>query len=370
MKWRNANRAQIQLFPKEDGRIIVSFPYTPERVKKIKTVPGRKWDFQKKHWSVPHTDTMIQNLLTLFKGNHVEIDPSLQPSDTSKPNPEPDPLDLSCLEEMEKVLRLGGAATGTRKAYLGHARRFIQFCNKDSQKLGEEELRNYALHLLESGKAHNTVSQCISAIKFLLIKVLKYSSSIVSIPRPKKEKKLPKILSREKLLRLFEVITNPKHRALLLVVYSAGLRVGEVVRLQVTDIDTDRRMIHIRQSKGRKDRYVMLSKVAEKAIEVYSQAFKPTRWLFPGQRAGRHLTERTVEKVLDGACEKAGLSKETVVHTLRHSFATHLLEHGTDLRYIQVLLGHESSKTTEIYTHVSTKNISGIRSPLDDIMEG
>ena len=135
------------------------------------------------------------------------------------------------------------------------------------------------------------------------------------------------------------------------------------------DIDTDRRLIHIRQPKGRNDRYVMLSGVAQKAIEVYCKAFNPTKWLFPGQREGRHLTERTVLKVVHQVCERAGINKGAAVHTLRHSCATHLLERGTDLRYIQELLGHKSPKTTQIYTRVSEKDIAKIRSPLDDIME-
>ena len=212
------------------------------------------------------------------------------------------------------------------------------------------------------------MGQCISALKCLFERALN-RPSCVHIPRPRKERKLPNILSKEEVLKLLKAVCNPKHRAMLMLTYSAGLRVGEVVRLQVSDIDRHRRMIHVRQGKGRKDRYVMLSQAAEKAVDVYSQAFNPTKWLFPGQRNGRHLTERTVEKVVHQACKRAGITKEAAVHTLRHSFATHLLENGTDLRYIQELLGHQSPKTTEIYTHVSKKNIASIRSPLDDIMD-
>ena len=373
MRHRNRNfeipEEGIRIYPGEDGRVIVHLPYTPDRVNQIRTVPGRVWDHKKKRWSVPHTDTAIQDLLTLFKGEHIEIDSSLQPSNSTKSNQQDDLHDLSCLEDMEKELKLGGAAYKTRKAYLGHARRFIKFCAKDPRSLGEADLRQYARHLLESGQSHSTVNQCISAVKFFFRKVLKYSSTIVDIPRPKKEQKLPNILSREEILRFFKAVVNPKHRALLMVVYSSALRVGEAVRLQLRDIDTDRRLIHIRQAKGRKDRYVMLSDVAQRAIEVYCKAFNPAKWLFPGQREGRHLTERTVLKVVHQVCERASINKGTAVHTLRHSCATHLLESGTDLRYIQELLGHKSPKTTQIYTRVSKKNIARIRSPLDDIME-
>ena len=268
-----------------------------------------------------------------------------------------------------EVLKLKGYSVKTRKGYLGHVRRFMRFSGKDLRTLNEEDIRRYALHLLDAGKAHSTVNQCICALKFLFGQVLKKPTPTDRIPRPKKERKLPKILSRQEIVRFFEAVKNPKHRALLMVVYSSALRVGEAVRLQLEDIDTDRQLIHIRKGKGSNDRYVMLSGVAQKAIEVYCKAFTPTKWLFPGQREGRHLTERTVLKVVHQVCERANINKHTVVHTLRHSCATHLLENGTDLRYIQELLGHASPKTTQIYTHVSRKDIANIRSPLDDLME-
>jgi len=152
-----------------------------------------------------------------------------------------------------------------------------------------------------------------------------------------------------------------------MLVYSAGLRVGEVVRLKLEDIDNKRMLIHIKGAKGRKDRYTMLSETALDILRKYWKEYKPVKWLFEGARTGRYLSTRTVEKILEYACEKAGIRKDVSVHTLRHSFATHLLEGGTDLRYIQELLGHTSSKTTEIYTHVSTKSIGKIKSPLDTL---
>lgn len=147
--------------------------------------------------------------------------------------------------------------------------------------------------------------------------------------------------------------------------YSAGLRVSEVVKLRVQDIDTKRNMIHIKVAKGRKDRYTVLSEVALRVLREYWKVYQPKNWLFPGPKQNSHLTTRTVEKILEDASQKAGITKHVTVHTLRHSFATHLLEGGTDLRYIQELLGHKSSKTTEIYTHVSQRDIGRIKSPLD-----
>ena len=169
--------------------------------------------------------------------------------------------------------------------------------------------------------------------------------------------------------RLLDAVENLKHRAIILLTYSGGLRLGEVVRLKVEDIDLDRKLVHVRQGKHRKDRYTMLSAVAQKAVQDYRRQYPPETWLFPGARPGRHLTERSVQKAFDRACKKANINKRISIHTLRHSFATHLLERGTDLRYIQVLLGHASPKTTQIYTRVTNRDLAKIQSPLDALMD-
>ena len=150
-----------------------------------------------------------------------------------------------------------------------------------------------------------------------------------------------------------------------MLMYSAGLRVGEVVKLKIEDIEVKRKLIRVRDGKGRKDRYIVLSEIALRTFREYVDKYKPEKWLFPGQRKDKHISTRTVQAIFEKARDKAGIKKDATVHSLRHSFATHLLESGVDLRYIQELLGHKSSKTTEIYTHVSTKNLSKIKSPLD-----
>ncbi len=188
---------------------------------------------------------------------------------------------------------------------------------------------------------------------------------VYEIKRPKKDKKLPVVLSQEEIAKVFSSVTNIKHSAILMLTYSAGLRVGEVVRLKVEDIDAHRKLIHVHCAKGRKDRYTILSEVVLKVLVEYLKKYKPETWLFCGAHGGRHISTRTVQAIFEQAKEKAGIKKEVTVHSLRHSFATHLLEGGTDLRYIQELLGHRSSKTTEIYTHVSGKALGKIISPLD-----
>ncbi|HIC90998.1 MAG TPA: recombinase XerC [Syntrophaceae bacterium] len=162
--------------------------------------------------------------------------------------------------------------------------------------------------------------------------------------------------------------SNIKHKAILMLIYSAGLRVGEVVKLMIEDIDRERKLIRIKEAKGRKDRYTLLSDSILQVLRSYFKEYRPQKWLFPGAKQGRHISTRTVQAIFEQAKTKAGIKKDVSVHSLRHSLATHLLESGVDLRYIQELLGHKSSKTTEVYTHVSRKSLGLIKSPLDTLL--
>ena len=270
---------------------------------------------------------------------------------------------------MKKELKLRGYSQKTRKAYLHHIELYINYFAKYPKELDENHIREYILHLIDEKKVSRSYhNQAVSAIKFLYDDVLKMPKVVGSLPRPRKKRKLPVILSREDVKRLIQSVGNVKHKAILRLAYSAGLRVSEVVRLRVQDIDSKRWMIHIRASKGRKDRYTVLSNVVLEVLKEYWNKYRPKNWLFPGAKESNHITTRTVEKILENARQKAGIPKHITVHTLRHSFATHLLESGVDLRYIHEILGYKSSKTTEIYTHVSEKDIARIRSPLDAIM--
>ncbi|CAI6087153.1 IS91 family transposase ISMno24 [Cohnella sp. JJ-181] len=183
--------------------------------------------------------------------------------------------------------------------------------------------------------------------------------------RPRKENKLPNVLSLSEVKRLLGALTNLKHQALLFITYSSGLRVGEVVRIRLQDFDYERRTLLVKQGKGRKDRLTVLSDSALEIVKRYIRKEASDAWLFPGQKGAGHLTERSAQKVFEQALAVSGIKKKVSIHALRHSFATHLLEGGIDLRYIQELLGHQSSRTTERYTHVSVKDIRRIKSPLD-----
>lgn len=238
----------------------------------------------------------------------------------------PDPL----LQRIRGELRLRSYAQRTTRAYLGHVRRFRATCPA-GQRGGPKtsDARAHLASLLnEQGVFHAYASQCMSALKFLF------------------------------------------HRVLLMLTYAAGFRVGELVRLRPDDLDRERRLLHVHQGKGRKDRHVMLSDAALPAVDRYrSTNAGPTRWLFPGNRKGRHLTECSVQRVLHRARWAAGIQKRVPVHSLRHSVATHLLEQGTELRRIQELLGHASPKTTQLYTHLTRRDLARIQSPLDTLKE-
>lgn len=255
----------------------------------------------------------------------------------------------------------------TLEAYRGSVRAFFAFFNSQSPRtLAQSEVREYLLHMLEKRKlANGTVNQVFNALRFLFVEVYKKPYVIGSLPRPKKEKKLPSILSEEEIVRLLSSIDNLKHRTMMMLTYSAGLRVSEVVRLRPEDIDPDRRLIHVRRAKGKKDRVTLLSDMAFESVKAYLSKYAPAEWLFEGFERGKAYSIRSAQAVFDRAVKRAGIGKDVSIHDLRHAFATHLLEHSTDLRVVQTLLGHESLKTTEIYTHVSTRVLGKVTSPLD-----
>ena len=274
-------------------------------------------------------------------------------------------------ESMRRELRLRNYSYRTIKAYLQHLTGFTRYFRKSPAEMGNKEIMQYLVHLSEDRNISASYrNQAISALKFFYKRVLNRKIEIEDLPRPKKESKLPAVLSKEEVNRLFAAVRNRKHLAILMLIYSSGMRVGEVVRLRPEDIDSERKLIRVRGGEGRKDRYTVLSDFALNVIREYYLAWKPEKYLFPGSRKGSHLNERSVQNVVYAARERAGIKKRFSTHALRHSFATHLLESGTDLRYIQELLGHKSARTTQIYTHVTRRDLARIVSPLDRMMEG
>ena len=275
------------------------------------------------------------------------------------------------LESVRRELRLRNYSQKTIKAYKSCLRSFVGFFSpRHPRDLSEGDLRNYLMHLIEQEKlAAGSVNQVINALRFLYVEHYRRPLVLGELPRPKKGRKLPVVLSLEEIKALFEGLGNIKHRLILMVAYSAGLRVSEVVHLKPADIDGQRKLIHIHYGKGEKDRYTLLSDVVLQELREYWKAYRPKVWLFEGQKEGKQYSVRSAEKVFERAKNKAGIKKKVSIHSLRHSFATHLLEQGTDIRYIQELLGHSSVKTTEIYTHVSRRKIQTIKSPIDQILQ-
>jgi integrase/recombinase XerD len=269
-------------------------------------------------------------------------------------------------EQMKGDLELRGLSPHTQENYLRHVSQFSRHYGRSPRHLGEKEIKEYLLYLLREKKVSTaTVNQCYHALKFLYERTLNRMWVMARVPRVRRLKQLPVVLDKEEVESLFSVTENVKHRALLMLIYSSGLRLTEAARLKVTDIDSKRMLVRIKQGKGRKDRYTILSKTALEALREYWDQYRPKDWLFAGRYPGKPLTGRSIQRVLIKAKDLAGIKKPATVHTLRHSFATHLLEAGTDLYHIQLLLGHRTLNTTTIYLHVSRKELARIVSPLD-----
>lgn len=271
------------------------------------------------------------------------------------------------LEVLRQELKLRNYSYKTLKSYRSWLRSFIKFFSPcHPRELSEVDIRKYLLHLIEQKHLSvGSVNQAFNAIRFLYVELYKKPLIVDGLPRPLKDEKLPTVLSQEEIIKILDSVENVKHKTILMLIYSAGLRIGESVSLKVSDIDSKRMLIHLRGAKGRKDRYTLLSEVALEQLRKYYKEYKPRDYLFEGAREREHISERSVQNVFQRAVKVARIRKPVSVHSLRHSFATHLLEAGTDIKFIQELLGHSRSRTTEIYTHVSQKSLGKIVSPLD-----
>lgn len=278
--------------------------------------------------------------------------------------------EVSFPEEYLKYMKSINYSINTIKSYF---HMFYQFCiyhNKKSLKiehLTSQEINDYVLSASTTRNySAPTTNILVNAIRMYYKNILKQSLIISEIQRPQKEKQLPKVLSKEDVMKILIHTENLKHKTMLCLLYASGLRAGEIINLKLSDLDGDRKLLLIRSGKGFKDRTTLLPSNLLTLLREYYKIYKPKHWLFEGQ-FGDQYTTRSLSNVLRQACERAKINKKPTLHWLRHSFATHLLESGTDIRYIQELLGHSSSKTTEIYTHVSISKLQYIKSPLEDL---
>lgn len=347
-----------------EDRVEVRFPYDRELVRRVRAIEGRRWDGGRRVWTIPRRERALNQVLRL-PGAEFDVDGALihlvrTPYDAA------DSSDATsdALQRVSEELRLQGYSPRTRRTYIGHARRFLEAYPEAAADLQPAQVRRHLLTLQADDTSSSYQRQAISAIKFLA-RVLGRPAAVETVQRPRRERKLPAVLSRTDVRKILDATEYPKHKLALMLVYSAGLRVSEVVKLKVGDIDMERRLIRVRGAKGKKDRYTILAEATAEMLLRYGLSTDPHQWLFPGGRPGRHLTARSIQKVFERALARAEVARDASVHTLRHSFATHLLESGTSLRHIQTLLGHSSPKTTEIYTHVSQGDLRRITNPLD-----
>jgi len=313
----------------------------------------------------------LKRFLTFFY-HHVAPSPALVEAiarfDGNSPTPAAADRTGILLERLSEELRVRNYSARTLKNYRMFVRGYLSWLGRLPEKSDEAGIKRYQIFLKEERRfSARTVNLATAALVFFYGKVLGFAPAVKSLPRMKTGRSLPAVYSEQDIGKILAATTNPKHRLALMLAYGCGLRLNEICQLKREHISLDRSTITIRQGKGKKDRTVMIDEVLQPALRSFLKNGAGAVWIFEGQEAGTRISPRTVSLVFDHACHKAGVKKLGGIHTLRHSFATHLLEQGTDLRYIQELLGHSSSKTTEIYTHVSNSAIAKIRSPLSKI---
>lgn len=337
---------------KNEQRIAVEFPKNAELIKRIKLIDGSRWSASLKCWHIPNTkenrirfklETPLQNDYNTIK--------------TEKIN------------QFKLWLKSKRYSANTIKTYSEALKTFLfYFKEKSFSAIDNQDIILFNNHyIIQNNLSSSFQNQIVNAIKLFYKSVENKNMNLDLIHRPKREKTLPNVLSKEEVKLILTSLKNEKHRIMLSLIYACGLRRSELLNLKKTDILSDRMLIHIRQSKGKKDRVVPLSPKILEHLRTYYLHYRPKIWLFEGQVVGEKYSERSLELILKKSVKLAKIQKPATLHWLRHSYATHLLESGTDLRYIQELLGHTSSRTTEIYTHVSTKSIQQLRSPFDDL---
>jgi len=337
---------------KFEKRIAIYFEKNALLIKRIKTLEGVRWSKTRKCWHVPNTEE--------YRERFKILEPIVR---------YPSADGIVQLNKFEQWLKSRRYSENTIRTYKEALRMYLAYFNfKLAAEITNEDLILYNNdYILKNKLSSSFQNQIVNAIKLYYSTVLNKKMAIELIHRPKREKLLPNVLSKQEVKQILEAHVNVKHKVMLCLIYSCGLRRSELLNLKPLDIDSKRNLIFIYQAKGKKDRIAPLSPKILEMLRSYYIGYKPSVWLFEGQCKGEQYSAKSLQSVLKNAVFKARINKPVTLHWLRHSYATHLLESGTDLRYIQELLGHKSSKTTEIYTHVSTKSLQQIKSPFDDL---
>lgn len=365
---------------RNESRILIKFPVNKTWELRVRKVPGVKWSQTYKSWHIPDT---MSNRITCGLEKDTSINSSLMQPKTKIENNTLLPVKEKLLQLSEnnrkqlqlfiEKLILKKYSDSTKRTYCNElVQLFYLLGNVPAQDLTSKHLTKYMLYCIEKLQLkENSLHSRLNALKFYYEQVLHKEQFFWDIPRPKRPLQLPKLLNEIELRKLFNALTNKKHKAMLFTAYSAGLRVSEIVNLKVKDIDSTRMQIFIERAKGKKDRYVNLSPVLLDILRKYIASYnpKPKNYLFESEQTFTAYPARTVQQIFSKAKQKAGILKDVGIHSLRHSFATHLLDKGTDIKFIKDLLGHFDIKTTERYLHVSKQKLVNIVSPLDDLFK-
>ena len=332
------------------------FEYDRVLIENVKGLAGARWSRSQKAWYVP--DTASYRAMFGLASQAESTTPAL---------PDIAPINQTALSSLTSALQLKAYSPNTLRTYRNEFLQLLRYIGQASvDALSPEQLRAYFLYCVREMKlSENTQHTRINAVKFYFEQVLGREKMFIEIPRPKKKAMLPNVLAITQVERLFSQLENLKHKTMLYLAYSAGLRVSEVVNLKVRDIHSERMVINIKGAKGKKDRTVALSQGILELLRKYYVAYKPQDWLFEGQRPGSPYSTRSLQQIFRRAKTAAGIVQEVTFHSLRHSYATHLHEAGTDIKLIQELLGHNDIKTTLRYTHVSNRTLENIKSPFD-----
>lgn len=362
---------------KEQKVILLKFEKDKELISLVKRIPLATWSNSKAVWYVPQKSFNLTTLFETFKGiafidfsalkknSTKNTLPQNTPPTTNEPNNTPNVN----LRTFQIWLYHKRYSDNTIRTYSELVKNFITHIgSKPISRITNDDVVNYIFkEIVDKGYSFAYQNQVVSALKLFFREVVKSEIDIDKIRRPRVEHKLPNVLSKDEVKRILTAPKNIKHKTMLSLIYACGLRRSELLNLKPSSIDSKRGLLIIRQAKGYKDRIVPVSEKTITMLRDYYQLYKPKRWLFEGQQPGEPYSAESLQKVLKDSIHKAKITKPVTLHWLRHSYATHLLESGTDLRYIQELLGHKSSRTTEIYTHVSTQSIQKIKSPFDDL---
>ena len=355
--------------------IGLEYPNNPTIRALVSTLTNVKWSEKYGLSYIANNKNNLDNVFTLFRGvawvngkyffKNKPINMNIPEPNYTSIKTKKSKYNRKCPEEYIDKLQVLRYSENTVKTYVAMFEEFINYyVESDLLSINANDIKNYLKYLVERKVSKSYQNQAINAIKFYYEIVLCLPNCYYHIDRPRKEKKLPIVLSTDEIQNMFKTITNIKHKAILMTIYSAGLRVSELLELKISDIQSNRKLIFVRNSKGNKDRVTLLGDKTLVILREYYKIYKPKEYLFEGVKGGKY-SKTSIQKILKKAVFKAKISKRVTIHTLRHSFATHLLEKGVNLRYIQSLLGHSNPKTTEIYTRVSTIGISEIKNPID-----